>query len=192
MMIEIPCSRRSRKSILSLCEQFDDKAQHITSDGGNEMTELEQVVQRAKADIAKGYVFVHMPIPQLETLLSGLEEAQREIENKDEELERIQLDANDYRDEYEALNRRFVELDKSAGETLDLLHDSSRTISEKNGQIDHLRAEHTAMKEALEWYANESIYNDAESVKNSSAVIDQGYTAQFVLSTLSKEKANED
>lgn len=44
------------------------------------MNNLQQVVQRAKADIAKGYVFVHMPIPQLETLLSGLEEAQREIE----------------------------------------------------------------------------------------------------------------
>lgn len=89
---------------------------------------LDQVVQRAKADIAKKYVYVMMPIPQLETLLNGLEE---------------------------------------------------------------LKRENAAMKEALEWYASESIYNDAESAKNSSAFIDQGYTARFVLSTLSKEQPNE-
>jgi hypothetical protein len=45
------------------------------------MTELQQVIQQVKSDIARGYVFVHMKGPQLETLLAGLEEQQREIES---------------------------------------------------------------------------------------------------------------
>lgn len=50
------------------------------------MNNLEQVVQRAKEDIAKKYVFVHMPIPQLQTLLDGLESLKRELDEKDDAI----------------------------------------------------------------------------------------------------------
>lgn len=69
-----------KPTAFSLDEQSDDKAHILRVMEEMKMNELQKVVQRAKADIAKQYVFVHMPIPQLETLLAGLEEQQREIE----------------------------------------------------------------------------------------------------------------
>lgn len=50
------------------------------------MNQLEAVVKRAKRDIELKYVYVMMPIPQLQTLLDGLEELQQEVEAKDDAL----------------------------------------------------------------------------------------------------------
>lgn len=65
------------------------------------MKDLQQVIERAKADIAKQYVFVHMPIPQLETLLAGFEGLQRENTAMKEALSLI---AND--DSFTSFNAR--------------------------------------------------------------------------------------
>lgn len=73
-----------------------------------------------------------------------------ELEKANTENERIQLVSNDWQDEYESVNRRLIELDRSSGETLDLLRKSSRTIITKDAEIFDLRTEHTAMKEALQ------------------------------------------
>ncbi|RCW44247.1 hypothetical protein [Paenibacillus prosopidis] len=50
------------------------------------MNQLEEVIKRAKRDIELKYVYVMMPIPQLQTLLTGLEELQRELEEKDDAI----------------------------------------------------------------------------------------------------------
>lgn len=86
---------------------------------------LDQVVQRAKSDIAKGYVYVMMPIPQIETLLAGLEEQQREID-------KLQSD--------------FKALKETDAEIL-------QAYINKVNENYTLRTEHAAMKEALEGYA---------------------------------------
>jgi len=44
------------------------------------MNNLEQVIKRAKRDIAHKYVYVMMPIPQLQTLLNAIEDLQQEVE----------------------------------------------------------------------------------------------------------------
>lgn len=44
------------------------------------MNNLEQVVNRAKRDIELKYVYVMMPIPQLQTLLDGLEALEKEVD----------------------------------------------------------------------------------------------------------------
>ena len=56
--------------------------------------DLQAVIERAKADIAKKYVFVHMPILMLETLIAGFEDLQRENERMKEALEWYAEDSN--------------------------------------------------------------------------------------------------
>lgn len=121
------------------------------------MTELEKVVQRAKSDIAKKYVFVHMPIPQLETLLAGLEALQ---EYADDEGMRV-----------------------------------SDAIAERDGwekEVERLRAEHTAMKAALEWINDyrETLPASVETYQLAEAFLMAEDKASYVLSTLSKEEPN--
>lgn len=50
------------------------------------MINLETVVKRAKRDIELKYVYVMMPIPQLQTLIDGLEALQRELDEKDDAI----------------------------------------------------------------------------------------------------------
>ena len=56
--------------------------------------DLQAVIDRAKSDIARKYVYVMMPIPQIETLLNGLEDLQRENERMKEALEWYAEDSN--------------------------------------------------------------------------------------------------
>ena len=58
------------------------------------MNNLDQVIQRAKADLENGFVFVHMKGPQLETLIAGFEDLQRENERMKEALEWYAEDSN--------------------------------------------------------------------------------------------------
>ncbi|WP_028609206.1 hypothetical protein [Paenibacillus harenae] len=129
------------------------------------MIELEQVVQRAKSDIAKQYVFVHMPIPQLETLLSGLEEAQREIER----LKKSNNDMWDCPDCGFAFDSCHVDVDTNE-HSCPVCCEAE--LTKENNQ---LRTEHTAMKEALEWYTQHS----------------ELPLAHIVLASLTKEQSNE-
>lgn len=61
--------------------------------------DLQAVIDRAKADIARKYVFVHMPIPQLETLIAGLEDLKRENERMKEALGYVKKRSEDALDE---------------------------------------------------------------------------------------------
>ncbi|CAM4100154.1 hypothetical protein L1N85_10835 [Paenibacillus alkaliterrae] len=47
---------------------------------------LQQIIQRAKRDIELKYVYVMMPIPQLQTLLNAIEDLQQEVEERDDAI----------------------------------------------------------------------------------------------------------
>lgn len=66
-------------------------------------------------------------------------------------------------------------------------------IDKQHEEIKRLRAEHAAMKEALEFYAAESTYDIDHLSKHGFMIIDRddGEKARTILSTLKKEQTNE-
>ncbi|MGM0882547.1 MAG: hypothetical protein ACQEXQ_16090 [Bacillota bacterium] len=73
-------------------------------------------------------------------------------------------------------------------------HESyDRTVSEMHIENEQLRTEHTAMKEALEFYAAESTYDIDHLSKHGFMIIDRddGEKARNALSTLKKEGPTE-
>lgn len=156
------------------------------------MNQLEAVIKRAKRDIELKYVYVMMPIPQLQVLIDGLEEAQKECEywkGYGEESVRMH---EQWVDERKELQRELEEKD-------DALTYAMNQIQIKESHIRKIEKEHEEMKKSLEWYASDY----AQTINDEAPIIrleypehaqtyyemDEGHKARTVLSNLSKEIA---
>lgn len=106
--------------------------------------DLQAVIDRAKADIAKNYVFVHMPIPQLETLLKGLEEAEKDRIH----AIKLMLAEQSKRSEYEQCNvdleARIEALQRELEEKDDAISYAMNQIQIKESHIRKMEGSHAA------------------------------------------------
>lgn len=143
------------------------------------MNNLQQVINTMQRGLDNGFVFTHVTKPELQTLLNGLEEAQREIE-------RMYTTNNSLQSRYNVRCERIEELELE----LKILKDD-RTAAIKD--FEELKRENATMKEALEWYGDAENYSiqyyygdnpDEPDDLESPMDADDGEKARTVLSTL--------
>jgi peptidoglycan hydrolase CwlO-like protein len=67
-------------------------------------------------------------------------------------IEQQQLEINDWEDECSALQRRYEDLDKSALETMNLLHEASHKVEQQQREIESLRMQRESLESQLQHY----------------------------------------
>lgn len=122
------------------------------------MNQLEAVIQRAKRDIAHKYVYVMMPIPQLQVLIDGLEEAQRENERmyttnnslqarynvRGERIEELELELKILKEDRMAAIKDLESLQREIDEKDDAISYAMNQIQIKESHIRKMEAIHAA------------------------------------------------
>jgi len=108
------------------------------------MNNLEAVVKRAKRDIAHKYVYVMMPIPQLQVLIDGLEALQEYADDEGMRVSDAIAERDGWEREVERLSAELSQLQREVEEKDDALSYAMNQIQIKESHIRKMEGSHAA------------------------------------------------